>query len=100
MIRPLRKTYDPVNPFVAERHDQEDGSIVYEVWDHRPESYRRLCNCAEDYNDGDPDTEPNMDRGQAKKDADMIATALNMVYGTREFKSAKLRTIQPASHLK
>lgn len=99
MVRPLRKSYDPANPFVAERHDQEDGSIVYEIWDHRPESYRRLCNCAEDYVDPDY-LEPDMTRGQTKKDADMIITALNMVYGQREFKSAKLRAIKPADHLK
>jgi hypothetical protein len=93
MARPLKKTYDPANPFVAERHDQEDGSIVYEIWDYRPETYRRLCVCAEDYCDDDGELEPNKDRGQTKKDADMIATALNMVYGKRDFKSAKLRTI-------
>lgn len=91
MARPLSKTYDPANPFVVERNDQEDGSIVYEIWDHRPDSYRRLCVCSEDY--CDEDVEPDMDRGQTKKDADMIATALNMVFGAREFKSAKLRSI-------
>lgn len=92
MARPLRKTYDPVNPFVVERYDQEDGSIVYEIWDHRPDSYRRLCVCAEDYIDDDDDLAP-ADRGQTKKDADMIATALNMVFAKREFKSAKLKAI-------
>lgn len=91
MLRPLRKTYDSANPFVVERHDQEDGSIVYEIWDHRPDTYRRLCVCAEDYCDEDVD--PDTYRGQAKTDADMIATALNMVFGKRAFKSAKLRTI-------
>lgn len=94
MARPLSKSYDPANPFVAERHDWEDGSIVYEIWDHRPESYRRLCVCAEDYVDEDDDLEPS-ERGQVKKDADMIVTALNMVFGQREFASAKLRTIKP-----
>lgn len=92
MASPLRKTYDPANPFVVERHDQEDGSIVYEIWDHRPDSYRRLCVCAEDYCDEDVD--PDTDRGQAKTDADMIVTALNMVFGKRKFASAKLRTIR------
>lgn len=88
---PLNKRFDPMNPFVVERHDQEDGSIVYEIWDHRPENYRRLCVCSEDYCDDDVDPS---DRGQVKKDADMIATALNMVYGQREFKSAKLRLVK------
>jgi len=83
MARPLKRTYDPANPFVAERHDREDGSIVYEIWDYRQDTYRRLCICAEDYlGDRDDDDEPS-DRGQVKKDADMIATALNTIYGRR-----------------
>lgn len=81
-----------MNPFVVERHDQEDGSIVYEVWDYRAESYRRLCVCAEDYCDEDVD--PDTDRGQAKTDADMIATALNLRFGNRPFTSAKLRRLK------
>lgn len=95
MARPLSKTYDPANPFVVERHDQEDGAIVYEIWDHRPETYRRLCVCSEDYVDEDDYTVEGEkpDRGQTKTDADMIATALNMVFGKCEFRSAKLRTI-------
>lgn len=99
MARPLRKTYNPTNPFVVERIDEEDGSISYEIWDHRPDSYRKLCICAED---GCADDDEDYDgetpgRGQTKKDADMIATALNMVYGQREFKSAKLRQIAPVT---
>ena len=93
MVRPLRKTYNPASPFVSERHDQEDGSIVYEIWDHRPDSYRRVCVCSEDYVDEELEMDEPGDRGQTKKDADMIATSLNMVFGQREFKSAKLRTI-------
>ena len=96
MARPLRSTYDPANPFVAERHDQEDGSIVYEIWDHRPDSYRRGCVCAEDYVDEEFEMDKPADRGQTKKDADMIATALNMVFAQREFKSAKLRALPKA----
>ena len=92
MARPLTKTYDPANPFVVERHDQEDGAIHYEIWDIRPDTYRRLCTVCEDYADDDDDLDPS-DRGQTKKDADMIVTALNMVFGQREFASAKLRTI-------
>jgi hypothetical protein len=91
MARPLSRSYDPKNPFVVERHDQEDGSIHYEIWDERPDTYRRLCTVTEDYNDDSEDGSP--DRGQSKKDADMIVTALNMVFGSREFKSAKLRAI-------
>ena len=95
MARPLSKTYDPAYPFVVERQDQEDGSIVYEIWDHRPDTYRRVCICAEDYCDEDVDL--GTDRGQSKTDADMIATALNMMFGKREFRSAKLRTIPTKS---
>lgn len=91
MPRSLSRTYDPANPFVVERHDQEDGSIIYEIWDHRPDTYRRLCVCAEDM--CEDDVEPDTDRGQAKTDADMITTALNMVFGKRAFRSAKLRAI-------
>ncbi len=95
MARPLRKTYDPTNPFVAQRHDAEDGRIIYEIWDERPDTYRRLCICSEDYinESGEMEDEPS-GRMQTKKDADMIATALNMVFGKREFQSAKLRQIR------
>lgn len=99
MVRQLRKSYDPANPFMVERHDQEDGSIVYEIWDVRPDSYRRVCICSEDYVDEDLEMDEPADRGQTKKDADMIATALNMVFAQREFKSAKLRTITRPSKL-
>lgn len=77
--RPLRKTYSEAQPFVVERHDQEDGSIHYEIWDHRPDSYRRLCTVCEDYVDDDVD--PDTDRGQSKTDADLIARALNFMNG-------------------
>lgn len=93
MVRYLRKSYDPMNPFVVEKHDQEDGSIVYEIWDYRPDTYRRICICAEDYVDEDGEADEETDRGQTKRDADMIATALNMVFGARPFQSAKLRSI-------
>lgn len=77
-VRPLEKTYDPYAPFVVERHDQEDGSFHYEIWDTRPEYYRRLCNV---YEPAVADTESegpeDWDRGQAKKDAELIVTALN-----------------------
>jgi hypothetical protein len=73
--RPLQKRYSPLRPYVVQRHDQDDGSIYYEIWDERPESYRRLCVIEEDAND-DYD-EPCTDRGQAKRDADLIAKALN-----------------------
>lgn len=79
MVRPLRKTYSETHPYVVERQDQEDGSIHYEIWDHRPDSYRRLCTVCEDYNDDSEDGSP--DRGQSKQDADLIARALNLMNG-------------------
>ena len=43
MATPLRKTYSKSRPYVVERDDQDDGSINYEIWDYRPDTYRRLC---------------------------------------------------------
>ena len=57
----------PPLPYVVERHDQQDGSITYEIWDHRAASYRRLCSLNEEL-DGD---------GTARADAEMIARTLN-----------------------
>lgn len=81
MARPLQKTYSPTHPYVVERRDQEDGSITYEIWDQRPESYRRLCsinewNDSETYNDEDKRPKHN-----TKSDAEMIARALNLNCG-------------------
>lgn len=70
MARPLRKTYSPTHPYVVERQDQEGGAIDYEIWDHRPDSYRRLCIVQEE------DV-----GGRAKDDAEMIARALNLMNG-------------------
>lgn len=80
MVRPLTKTYSKTHPYVVERHDWEDGSISYEVWDERPDTYRRVCSIHEGPSDDDEDMEP-VDRGQAKKDADLIARALNLMNG-------------------
>lgn len=74
-VRPLKKTYDPNRPFVIERHDKDDGSIEYEIWDYRPDTYHRLCTIAEEPVDDDFDQE---DRGQALRDATMVCAALNM----------------------
>lgn len=74
-VRPLEKTYDPYMPYQVERHDQSDGSIAYEIWDTRPEHYRRLTTVYE--HPVDDCEEPNLERGQAKKDSDLIVMALN-----------------------
>jgi hypothetical protein len=75
--RPLQKTYDPARPYIMERHDQEDGSITYEVWDHRPDTYRRLCSLNE-WNDGGAEDDEERELSTAKADADLIVRALNL----------------------
>lgn len=72
MARPLRARYSETKPYVVERHDEEDGSINYEIWDHRPDSYRRLCTISDEY---------SLTRGAAKKDAEMVVRALNLLHG-------------------
>ncbi len=79
MARPLRKTYSPTHPYVVERHDQEDGSITYEIWDQRPDSYRRLCSINE-WNDGGRE-DNDRDLSTAKADAELIVNALNLNCG-------------------
>ena len=83
--RPLQKTYRPEAPYQVERHDQEDGSITYEVWDERPESYRRLCGL----NDGEDGAGFNR---YAKHDAEQIARGLNLLvqYGKEKLPAARI----------
>jgi len=66
--RPLRKTFDPVAPYVVERIDDE-YSITYEVNDERPGSFRRVCVVDDDEGRA----------GYAKHDAEQIARALNFM---------------------
>lgn len=54
--------------FNVERHDEEDGSITYEIWDYSPESYRRLCKLNDD------ELSEHMN---GKRDAELIVRALN-----------------------
>lgn len=81
MARPLQRKFSASHPYVVERHDQEDGSISYEIWDHRPDTYRRLCTI-NDFNDScsysDEDKRP---LNNAKDDAEMIVRALNLMNG-------------------
>lgn len=81
MATPLRKTYSKTHPYVVERHDQEDGSITYEIWDHRPDSYRRLCSLNEFYESESYSDEDCRPRHTAKSDAEMIMRALNLMNG-------------------
>lgn len=46
--------------YTVERHDQEDGSITYEVWSHHP--YYRICSINDRH-----------DNASAKRDAEFIA---------------------------
>jgi hypothetical protein len=54
--------------WMVERHDQDDGSITYEIWDHNPETYRRITSV----NDSLDEEGEN-----ARKDAETIARAVN-----------------------
>lgn len=67
--RPLKATYQPDAPYGVEREDEEDGSIRYLVFDHRPESYRFVCSTNDDQG-GWP---------HAKRDAELIARGLNLL---------------------
>ena len=67
--RPLQKTYQPDAPYVATRQDQDDGSIVYEIYDERPDSYRFVCGFSDDYGQNP----------YAKHDAEQIARGLNLL---------------------
>lgn len=73
-VRPLRATYSNTTPYVVERHDEEDGEIVYEVWDRRPSSYRRVSRHADGFADDVSGGNP-----YAKHDADQVARALNLL---------------------
>ena len=77
MARPLRKTYFSARPYVVERHDQENGTISFEIWDYRPDSYRRLCSLNERNDSLDWDANDKRPPHNAKSDAELIARALN-----------------------
>lgn len=78
--RPLKATYQPDAPYVVEREDQDDGSIRYMVFDHRPDSYRFVCSTNDDCG-ADP---------AAKHDAEQIARGLNLLvqYGMEKLPPA------------
>jgi hypothetical protein len=79
--RPLRKTYQPTAPYEVERIDHDDGEIVYEVMDMRPETYRRVCFVSDDQGRN----------GFAKHDAEQIARGLNLLvqYGKESLPAVK-----------
>jgi hypothetical protein len=55
--------------YVVEREDEEDGSIRYLVFDHRPETYRYVCSTNDD----------GGTNADAKRDAELIARGLNLL---------------------
>ena len=67
--RPLTKTYQPNAPYVATRQDHDDGSITWEVFDERPDSYRFVCGVSDDCGMN----------AYAKHDAEQIARGLNLL---------------------
>ncbi len=80
-VRPLRKTYHPNAPYEVERIDHDDGEIVYEVMDFRPDTYRRVCFASDDMGRN----------GYAKFDAEQIARGLNLLvqYGKESLPAVK-----------
>jgi hypothetical protein len=81
MARPLTKRYSPTHPYVVERHDEENGSISYEIWDLRPDTYRRVCKLNELYDSNTYHDEDRRPEHTAKSDAEMIVRALNLMNG-------------------
>lgn len=79
MAKPLKATYSPIHPYIVSRQDWDDGSISYEVWDIRPDSYRRLCSLTEHEDSLDYDEESGKPKHTVKTDAELIARALNLV---------------------
>jgi hypothetical protein len=79
--RPLRKTYQPSAPYEVERVDHDNGEIVYEVMDMRPDTYRRVCITGDDLGRN----------GYAKHDAEQIARGLNLLvqYGKESLPNVK-----------
>lgn len=56
-------------PIVVERHDDDDGTINYELWDHGGAKYHCVCTVTDSFNDN------------AKAEAEFIALAMNNAIG-------------------
>jgi hypothetical protein len=67
MINPKPKSI--TGPIKVERHDNEDGSISYELWDYGKDTYHQVCVVSEDTSDN------------AKAEADFVALAMNNAIG-------------------
>ena len=81
MAHPLKKTYNPRHPYVVERHDWDNGSISYEIWDHRPDTYRRLCSINDEMDSNTFSDDDSRPENTAKSDAELICKALNILNG-------------------
>jgi hypothetical protein len=66
-VRPKQQAI--IGPVVVERSDWDDGSIHYELWDHNPGNYHRICSISDD------------DNRHAKRDAEILAKAANCHLG-------------------
>lgn len=69
-VRPLKKKRNAKAPFRMSRYDFDDGSIAYEIWDERPDTFHRLCSTYEQ----------DEYYGTARRDAKMIVDALNLIH--------------------
>jgi len=76
MARPLQKTYDPTHPYVVRKHDMPDGSIEWQIWDERPDTFGLVCLCPEEHG-----MIHDEDRGAAQRHANTIVRALNLMNG-------------------
>jgi hypothetical protein len=56
-------------PIVVERHDEDDGNLIYEVWDHGGPAYHMICSVSEVHCDN------------AKAEAEFIALSMNNAIG-------------------
>ena len=54
-----------LTPYAVHRDDLDDGSIVYSIYDERPETYRFVCGISDASNP------------HARRDAETIVHALN-----------------------
>lgn len=79
--RPLRATYSPSAPYSARRQDQDDGTITYEIFDERPDTYRFICGLSDEYGTN----------AYAKHDAEQIARGLNLLvqYGMEQLPTVR-----------
>ena len=71
-------------PWLVERHDQDDGSINYEIWCQESPTYTRICTISE-----------NFDSNKAREDAALIVQAVN----EREELLAALRELSEATNV-